>query len=161
MIHQNSMRFYNDIAYDKEYNGLVLDEDEGQLFHLLFALHIAWHGRYAGGIHDCFPPCWTHLLASSLQCQDVHERFRTLHKTAPESLTPLCAAQCVVPVSQLGQVSSKGIKLACCLYTMYPIYSSCLPLSDMSAQSPCNFDILNTCKCTFKIKVTTVMQATE
>lgn len=29
MIHQNSMRFYNDIAYDKEYNGLVLDEDEG------------------------------------------------------------------------------------------------------------------------------------
>ncbi len=30
MIHQNSMRFYNDIAYDKEYNGLVLDEDEGQ-----------------------------------------------------------------------------------------------------------------------------------
>jgi len=30
MIHQNSMRFYNDIAYDKEYNGLVLDKDEGQ-----------------------------------------------------------------------------------------------------------------------------------
>ena len=29
MIHQNSMRFYNDIVYDREYNGLVLDEDEG------------------------------------------------------------------------------------------------------------------------------------
>lgn len=31
MIHQNSMRFYNDVAYDREYNGLVLDEDEGQV----------------------------------------------------------------------------------------------------------------------------------
>ena len=30
MIHQNSMRFYDDIVYDREYNGLVLDEDEGQ-----------------------------------------------------------------------------------------------------------------------------------
>lgn len=29
MIHQNSMRFYDDIVYDREYNGLVLDEDEG------------------------------------------------------------------------------------------------------------------------------------
>lgn len=31
MIHQNSMRFYDDIVYDKHYNGLVLDEDEGGL----------------------------------------------------------------------------------------------------------------------------------
>ena len=25
------MRFYDDIMYDREYNGLVLDDDEGQL----------------------------------------------------------------------------------------------------------------------------------
>ncbi len=29
MIHQNSLRFYNDIAYDT-YNGLVLDDSEGK-----------------------------------------------------------------------------------------------------------------------------------
>lgn len=29
MIHQNSLRFYNDIAYD-DYNGLVLDDSEGK-----------------------------------------------------------------------------------------------------------------------------------
>ena len=29
MIHQNSLRFYNDIAYD-DYNGLVLDDNEGR-----------------------------------------------------------------------------------------------------------------------------------
>ena len=29
MIHQNSMRFYEDIAYDAEYNGIVLTEQEG------------------------------------------------------------------------------------------------------------------------------------
>jgi hypothetical protein len=29
MIHQNSLRFYNDIAYD-DYNGLVLDDSEGR-----------------------------------------------------------------------------------------------------------------------------------
>ncbi len=28
MIHQNSLRFYKDIAYD-DYEGLVLDEEEG------------------------------------------------------------------------------------------------------------------------------------
>ncbi|KAL3136114.1 hypothetical protein ABBQ32_007134 [Trebouxia sp. C0010 RCD-2024] len=32
-VHQNSMRFYNDIAYDHEYNGIVLDDDEGQFRH--------------------------------------------------------------------------------------------------------------------------------
>lgn len=33
-----AVRFYDDIVYDREYNGLVLDDDEGQLrpiFHLL------------------------------------------------------------------------------------------------------------------------------
>lgn len=29
MVHQNSMRFYDDIAYDAEYNGIVLSEQEG------------------------------------------------------------------------------------------------------------------------------------
>ena len=29
MVHQNSMRFYDDIAYDAEYNGIVLSEEEG------------------------------------------------------------------------------------------------------------------------------------
>ena len=29
MIHQNSVRFYDDIAYD-DYNGLVLDDTEGR-----------------------------------------------------------------------------------------------------------------------------------
>ena len=29
MIHQNSLRFFNDIAYD-DYNGLVLDDNEGR-----------------------------------------------------------------------------------------------------------------------------------
>ena len=29
MIHQNSLRFYEDIAYDT-YNGLVLDDSEGK-----------------------------------------------------------------------------------------------------------------------------------
>lgn len=28
MIHQNSLRFYNDVAYDS-YEGLVLDKSEG------------------------------------------------------------------------------------------------------------------------------------
>ncbi len=28
MIHQNSLRFYNDVAYDT-YDGLVLDKSEG------------------------------------------------------------------------------------------------------------------------------------
>jgi ribulose-5-phosphate 4-epimerase/fuculose-1-phosphate aldolase len=26
MVHQNSLRFYNDVVYDTEYNGYVLDE---------------------------------------------------------------------------------------------------------------------------------------
>ena len=29
MCHQNCLRFYDDIAYDPEFNGLVLDETEG------------------------------------------------------------------------------------------------------------------------------------
>ena len=29
MVHQNSMRFQNTICYDEHYNGLVLDEKEG------------------------------------------------------------------------------------------------------------------------------------
>lgn len=29
MCHQNSLRYYNDIAYDREYNGLVFDAAEG------------------------------------------------------------------------------------------------------------------------------------
>ena len=41
MIHQNSLRFYNDIAYD-DYNGLVLDDTEGR--HL------------AGTPFSCSPP---------------------------------------------------------------------------------------------------------
>tara|TARA_B100001094_G_scaffold271140_1_gene276295 strand:+ start:5241 stop:5945 length:705 start_codon:yes stop_codon:yes gene_type:complete len=30
MCHQNCLRFYDDISYDDTFNGLVLDEDEGQ-----------------------------------------------------------------------------------------------------------------------------------
>jgi ribulose-5-phosphate 4-epimerase/fuculose-1-phosphate aldolase len=30
MCHQNSLRFWNEIAYDDEFNGLVLDDDEGE-----------------------------------------------------------------------------------------------------------------------------------
>ncbi len=30
MIHQNSLRFYNDWAVDKDYNGLVLTESAGE-----------------------------------------------------------------------------------------------------------------------------------
>lgn len=29
MCHQNSLRFYNDIAYDSNFNGLVVDDNEG------------------------------------------------------------------------------------------------------------------------------------
>ena len=29
MCHQNCLRFYNDIAYDPQFNGLVLDKSEG------------------------------------------------------------------------------------------------------------------------------------
>ncbi|CAE8649359.1 unnamed protein product [Polarella glacialis] len=29
MCHQNSLRFYDDVAYDHEYRGLVMDQDEG------------------------------------------------------------------------------------------------------------------------------------
>ncbi len=74
MIHQNSMRFYNDIAYDGVYNGLVLDEDEGESalqsalnlsklrLHLLHtALAIACHKtsmlRPQTSIHHVFAPC--------------------------------------------------------------------------------------------------------
>lgn len=31
MCHQNNLRFYNDIAYDKQYSGLILDGFEGNL----------------------------------------------------------------------------------------------------------------------------------
>jgi len=30
MVHQNCLRFYNDIAYDREFNGLVLEQNEGK-----------------------------------------------------------------------------------------------------------------------------------
>ena len=29
MCHQNNLRFYGDIAYDKQYKGLILDGFEG------------------------------------------------------------------------------------------------------------------------------------
>ena len=29
MVHQNCLRFYNDIAYDRVFNGLVMEENEG------------------------------------------------------------------------------------------------------------------------------------
>ena len=29
MCHQNNLRFYDDIAYDKQYKGLILDGYEG------------------------------------------------------------------------------------------------------------------------------------
>ena len=29
MCHQNNLRFYDDIAYDKKYTGLILDGFEG------------------------------------------------------------------------------------------------------------------------------------
>ena len=31
MIHQNSLRFYDDLAYDPEYTGVVVTEEEGKL----------------------------------------------------------------------------------------------------------------------------------
>ena len=30
MTHQNSLRFFDDIVYDSTYNGLVLDDSEGE-----------------------------------------------------------------------------------------------------------------------------------
>ena len=40
MIHQNSLRFYNDIAYDN-YEGLVLDEEEGNRLASMPVIHPA------------------------------------------------------------------------------------------------------------------------
>lgn len=30
MVHQNSCRFYENVAYDPQFNGLVLDDKEGE-----------------------------------------------------------------------------------------------------------------------------------
>lgn len=39
MCHQTNLRFYDDIAYDKQYKGLILDGFEGDfLLHLLLHL---------------------------------------------------------------------------------------------------------------------------
>jgi hypothetical protein len=39
MIHQNSLRFYNDLAYET-YDGLVLDQSEGDRLASEFASHM-------------------------------------------------------------------------------------------------------------------------
>ena len=57
------MRFYDDIVYDREYNGLVLDDDEGQLRQILPLL--------CSYLHMCFHSPWALLL----QCDAVHVRI--------------------------------------------------------------------------------------
>jgi ribulose-5-phosphate 4-epimerase/fuculose-1-phosphate aldolase len=48
MVHQNSARFYGDIAYDDEYNGVALDQDEGRRMARVFGdktvMFMANHG---------------------------------------------------------------------------------------------------------------------
>lgn len=39
MCHQNNLRFYDDIAYDKQYKGLILDGYEG-IFGCAGHLHV-------------------------------------------------------------------------------------------------------------------------
>lgn len=41
MCHQTNLRFYDDIAYDKQYKGLILDGYEGDfLLHLLLRMYV-------------------------------------------------------------------------------------------------------------------------
>jgi ribulose-5-phosphate 4-epimerase/fuculose-1-phosphate aldolase len=48
MVHQNSARFYGDIAYDDEYNSVALDQDEGRRMARVFGdktvMFLANHG---------------------------------------------------------------------------------------------------------------------
>ena len=64
------MRFYDDIVYDQEYNGLVLDDDEGQLrqillpavqlFSLLLSLPLAYFCSVLHFMHV--------LISSAYEC---------------------------------------------------------------------------------------------
>ena len=52
MCHQNSLRFYNGIAYDETYNGLVMDEDEGaRIARLMGDKNILFHRNH--GVMVC------------------------------------------------------------------------------------------------------------
>ena len=54
MCHQTNLRFYDDIAYEKQYKGLILDGFEGHsllvyhcihtVFHVGVTIFMSWHG---------------------------------------------------------------------------------------------------------------------
>ena len=47
MCHQNCLRFYNDIAYDSQFNGLVLDESEGdRLWRVMDGRKVLFHANH-------------------------------------------------------------------------------------------------------------------
>ena len=47
MVHQNCLRFYNDIAYDRVFNGLVMEENEGaRLARELAGKRILFHSNH-------------------------------------------------------------------------------------------------------------------
>jgi ribulose-5-phosphate 4-epimerase/fuculose-1-phosphate aldolase len=47
MVHQNCLRFYEDIAYDREFNGLVMDDNEGKrLAKVMDGKRILFHSNH-------------------------------------------------------------------------------------------------------------------
>ena len=91
MIHQNSMRFYNDIAYDKEYNGLVLDEDEGQHVALTvwLAFRLGWQilmTAFYIAQHICL-----HQVCSANKCIILAS---SVHNCSSVAATLVCSSVC-------------------------------------------------------------------
>ena len=65
MVHQNSMRFYDDIAYDAEYNGIVLSEQEGVYGSINMYMS---HSKVAVGIHCMSDICYAVTICGISCC---------------------------------------------------------------------------------------------
>ncbi len=64
MCHQNNLRFYDDIAYDRQYKGLILDGYEG-----IFD-HSGGHLAAALPVHTETMECTLHLQSSPAGAAD-------------------------------------------------------------------------------------------
>jgi ribulose-5-phosphate 4-epimerase/fuculose-1-phosphate aldolase len=57
MVHQNCLRFYNDIAYDRVFNGLVMEENEGaRLAREMAGKRILFHSNHGAPMLMLKPP---------------------------------------------------------------------------------------------------------
>jgi len=97
MVHQNSLRFFGQVAYDEQYNGLVLDDREGERIARRLAgasvLFLANHGVLVRGPNVAFAFDDLYYLERACMHQVLAMGTGRPLKRIPEAVAERTAAQ--------------------------------------------------------------------